>query len=409
MATASSACYPSDQGVYMQRRLLSSFVVAALAASCADPSSPKRRDAPPPPEPCAAHADCSEATPYCDEEAAQCVEPPPGSELGWGGDAPAPALTLVLQDASLRRPVDLAFNPSIPTELWVLNQQDDSVVILQEPGTPAMAFVRKKDPAAGHFMNNPPALAMGSVDETWGQTFGTCGDHDNHDDFIGPALFPTASDVFAVQTPGGLGSHLDMLHSTRYCRGIAHVEANVYFVFNADVGSLDRYDFTHDHGPGADDHEDGTILRYATGQVTGVVGVPSHVAYDASTRTLYVADTGTGRLIALDTTSGVPGSSFGGMEIVAERRAMEGAVLTEIVGPGTLSQPSGLEVHRDSLFVSDHQTSALHALAMDGSVIRTLETGLPPGSLAGLTFGPDGKVYFVDMLAGAVYRVDPRG
>ncbi len=394
------------------RLCLASSVALAVAAGCAGEPDPKPKgptDDPPPADPeCVAHADCSDALPFCEPDAGVCAEQPAGWELGWGDGSPTSVtLTTILQDGSMRRPVDLAFNPAIPTELWVVNQQDDSVVIIQEPGAPSMSFLRKKDPAAGHFMNAPPALAMGSVDETWGQTFGTCGDHDNVDGFIGPALFATGSDVFAVQTPGGLGSHLDMLHSTRYCRGIAHVSGNAYFVFNADRGALDRYDFGGDHDPGNDDHSDGVILRYVDGMVTGVEGVPSHLVYEGGTNLLYVADTGTGRVLVLDAASGTPGNAFGGMEQVEERRRVDGATLLELLPAGTLGLPSGIELHRDLVFVSDHAASAFYAFAKDGSVVNALLTGLPAGSLAGLTLGPDGKVYFVDMLGGRVMRIDP--
>jgi sugar lactone lactonase YvrE len=46
---------------------------------------------------------------------------------------------------------------------------------------------------------------------------------------------------------------------------------------------------------------------------------------------------------------------------------------------------------------------------LDGTLVRTLDTGLPEGSLGGFTFGPDGRVYFVDTLGGRVFRIDPEG
>ena len=91
---------------------------------------------------------------------------------------------------------------------------------------------------------------------------------------MGPALFSSDLDVFATQNQQtGLGSHLDMLHSTTYCRGIAHVEGNVYFAFNSKRNSLDMYDFAEDHGPGFDDHSDGKVYRYVEDNVTGLDGV----------------------------------------------------------------------------------------------------------------------------------------
>jgi outer membrane protein assembly factor BamB len=88
---------------------------------------------------------------------------------------------------------------------------------------------------------------------------------------------------------------------------------------------------------------------------------------------------------------------------------MDGAVLVDVVPPGSLEAPSGLEVRNGLLYVSDNVTSRFHAFdMMSGQLVRTLDTGLPPGSLAGLTFGPDGKVYFVDILSARVYRIDPK-
>jgi hypothetical protein len=293
----------------------------------------------------------------------------------------------------------------------VINRQDDSVVIITNPGEDDWFFDRLKDPAAGHFMNKPPAFEFGAVDETYGQTFGICGDNDNGgNDFMGPALFSSDLDVFATQNEEtGLGSHLDMLHSTTFCKGIAHVEGNVYFSFNGEKGSLDRYDFANDHGPGWDDHSDGHVFRYVEGFLAGVDDVSSHLDYDAESKLLYVADTGNRRVLTLDTTSGVEGDTFPGLEVVATRTEVLDAELELFVGEDVLEQPSGLELHRGLVFVTDHATSQFLAFDLDGTLVRTLDTGLPEGSLGGFTFGPDGRVYFVDTLGGRVFRIDPEG
>jgi hypothetical protein len=360
-------------------------------------------------ETCEADAECaaSPETPLCDVATGACVPLPPGHEIGWKDGSPGTvALVPIYEPDKLRDPWDLEFNPSKPTELWVANHRDDSVIIIQNPGTPGVSWERKRDPAATHFMNNPPAIAFGDVLEAWGQTFGTCGDSDNGNDFIGPTLFSADPEVFAVATPDGLGSHLDMLHSTRFCRGIAHVEANVYFVFNSDKQSLDKYDFHVDHGPGQDDHSDGEIWRYVRGSMLGVEGVASHLVFDPSDAQLYAADTGNQRIVRLDTTSGTEGKTFSGDE-PAKRVYVEDAALVEVVPPGTLSQPSGIELHGDLLYVTDHATSRFYVFDKAGQLIRHLDTGLPPGSLAGLTFSPEGKIHFVDVLTGRVLRIDP--
>ena len=380
----------------------------------ADPSNPDASPPPPPPPPppggCKANAHCaaSVATPVCDVASGDCIALPPGFQIGHGDSSPTSvSFVLVHEQDMLRQPTDLAFNPSKPTELWVVNRLDDSTIIIQSPGAPEMTSERRHDPAASHFMDRPPAIAFGAVDDEWGQTFAVCGDSDNGgNDFMGAALFTADLDVYAKPTPDGLGSHLDMLHSTSFCRGLAHYEANVYFLFNADRGSIDKYDFREDHGPGADDHSDGEIYRYIRDTLTGATGIPSHLAFDPTDQQLYIADTGAARIVKLDTASGTVGSSFAGDE-PALRRYMDDAVVADVVPPGVLASPSGLELHEDLLFVSDNATSRFYAFDLQGKLVRQLDTGFAPGSLAGFTFGPDGKIYFVDMLTSRIYRLEP--
>lgn len=393
-------------------RLASSVTLTLFALSaCSDGATTEEEDEkkkPKPEVPCESSADCagSPDAPYCEDA---CSPLPAGWQIGLGdGSVSSVTFTVVLQPDKPRTSTDLAFNPSIPDQLWVVNALDDSVHIVDRAGAEDAAFQRLRDPAASHFMDRPPAIAFGSVVETWGQTFGVCGDNDNGgNNFMGPALFPSDLSIFTVETGTGLGSHLDMLHSTSFCRGIAHLEGNVYFVFNSDKGSLDKYDFVVDHGPGQDDHSDGQIWRYVEGQVAGVDGVPSHLAYDVDTKLLYVADTGNQRVAVLDTVSGAEGDAFLGDE-PARRRHVDGAVLSDFVPAGTLQRPSGIEVADGVVFVSDEATSVLYAFGQDGELLRTLETGLPAGSLAGITLGiTDEKLYFVDKVTSVVYRIDP--
>jgi len=386
------------------KSLLILLFVSPAGTGCADED--------PGPISCSVDADCAGApdTPLCDGPTSVCVALPPGHQIGFGDGTPASvALVPVFVPDLPRMPTDLAFNPAKPTELWSVNRQDSSVDILQRPGAPDMAWERRFDPAADHFMDRMPALAFGAESADWGMTWATCGDGDNGGNgFVGPALFSADLDVFAMDTLGGLGSHLDMLHSTKFCRGIAHVEANIYWVFNSDLGSLDRYDFKADHGPGNDDHADGEIFRYALGLVRGVDDIPSHLIYSPGDRQLYIADTGNQRIARLDTESGAMGAAFGGDEPVVVRRHVDGAVVTDVVPPGTLEAPSGIELHDGLLFVTDHATSRFHVFDLKGQLIRTLDTGLLPGSLAGFTFGPeDDKIYFTDLSSGIIYRIDP--
>ena len=395
------------------------LVLSSLAAACGggdgeDPADDDNGDSTSgqPPE-CSTDADCADRpdSPICDL-AAQVCHRPLGWQIGQRDGSPGSVAFVAVWEADKNRvATDLQFNPSKPTELWVVNRLDDSAIIIQNPGTPEMTWERRRDPAADHFMKNPPAISFGVVTPDWGQSFAVCGDDDvgggSAQDFIGPALFSADLSVFAEPTPNGLGSHLDMLHSTSFCRGIEHVSENIYFAFNAQKGAIDRYDFKVDHGPGNDDHSDGEILRYVEGAVLGTEGVPSHLAFDPADGQLYIADSGHARIAKLDTNTGTMGSKFSGLESLPVRNTIEGAVIVDLVPPGTLQVPSGLELHEDVLFVSDIANSRFYAFDKTGALLRTLDTGFAPGSLVGFTFGPDGKVYFVDHISSWVFRIDP--
>ncbi len=356
------------------------------------------------PAPCNASSECLDPlAPYCNNTG-MCEAPPPGSELGVGdGSAASVVFTVVFQPDEQKTATDLAFHPSRPDELWVTTRDNDSVFIVQRPGARGSTWEKRKDMDASHFMRKPPAIAFGDND-----LFGTCGDGDNGgNDFMGAALFPSTLEGFALIN-GELGSHVDMLHSTTFCRGIAHERDNVYWAFNSTKRSIDRYDFVEPHDPGEDDHSDGQISRYVDGQLSGsdAPGVPSHLAMDATAAQLFIADTGSQRILMLDVASGTPGANFSGLESVAARNYVDGATLTEIVPAGRLVAPSGIDLHGELVFVSDNATSRLWAFTRAGELVRSLETGLPPGSLAGIAFGPDGKLYFVDMPTSRVFRID---
>ena len=314
------------------------------------------------------------------------------------GNGSSFALTTIFQDQYQRQPIDLDFNPQSPKEIWVVNYADDSVTIIA--GASAKNVL---DPAAGHFMHRPPALSFGT-NHTWA----SCGDGDNGNGFMGPSLFSSDPAIFGKATPDGLGSHLDMLHLTSFCRGIAHESENIYWVFNAERQSVDRYDFHKDHGPGNDDHSDGTTYRYGAGLVLGVDGVPSHVAFDANDKTLYIADTGHGRIISLDTTSGTLNSPLRTMEPMAEAAVMKGEKFYMVVPPGTVKAPSGLALGKDALYVSDAASGKIYSFSRTGQPLRTLDTGLPAGSVTGMRVGPDGHLYFADRRAARIVRIDPK-
>jgi hypothetical protein len=347
-----------------------------------------------------------------------CTDEPGGPsapQLGTGDHGPTSVTftTIASFTEGLRQPRDLAFNPLRPDELWIVSHDDDSVLIVFDAPGEGRTYEKRIDGYALHFMEQVTAIAFGADHTTFGKpgTFATCGESRNTyngqapmNDFTGPTLWSSDLTVFAKQNPNGLGSHLDMLHNTPLCMGIAHEADNKYWVFNGLAGAIDRYDFAIDDGIGNDNHSDGLTWRYAEGQVARVANTPSHVAWDGETSTLYIADTGNRRIAKLDGLSGSAGAVLPSHETPITR--MTGAMLETVVG-SDLDRPSGLELHDGLLFVTDHTASRILAFDLAGQIVNYLDTGLPSGSLGGLNFGPDGKIYFVDMVGHRVLRIDP--
>ena len=328
-------------------------------------------------------------------------------------------------------PTALAWNPTQSDELWITLREPASDRTCNSDTTVACTWLMghvaivhgaasapaaepeielKQDANAWHFMRRPSSLAFGP-----GDTFATCGEArtGNYEDeavpFNGPVLWSADPAIFGAAPPpkSPTGStHIDMLHESPYCMGIAHERDNVYWTFNGDAGSLDRYDFHLPHAPGEDDHRDGELWRYVTGALARVPDVPSHLTYDPVHERLYAADTGHGRVVVLDTTSGTPGAPVTEYDSIKTHVAVDGAALGVLVGPGTLTQPTGLAFHDGVLFVTDFATSRIVAFDGSGRTLATLDTGLPPGSLGGIGIGPDGRAYFTDRSTRSVLRLD---
>lgn len=424
---------------FLSATCASTLMLSMILSGCGDSAEPKQEDpvffgevdmAPDQAaEPmCTTDADCTadEALPYCDQAAGQCAAPPAGGLLGWDGSAGAVTLKTIYAPQVGTISPDLAFH-NIRDELWVVNRRPDVegvceqtnpssarcqslagfTTIIKNPGKPEQSVQVLEDGNSWHFMRRPPAIAMGR-----GEFFGTCAEaftgnfEDDPAMFVGPSLWSSAPDIYA-QPSGGNGSHMDMLHATPWCMGMAFEKDNVYWVFNGHVGSLDRYNFHEDHGPGADDHSDGEIYRYAQGQFKRVPNVPSHMIYDAESEMLYVSDTGNGRVAMLDTKSGQRGGFLSPIyEPLANNAMYNNAMVADVVPPGTLTQPSGLALFNGALYIGDHATGKIHAFDLEGKMLRTLDSGLGAGALGGVEVGPDGRLWFVDMKGGGVFRVD---
>ena len=356
---------------------------------------------------CTGYGDC------CDDYAMYCGG---GGGGGSAGSVPqfgsSPSLAVLATGADgLDVPRDLAFHPDRSNELWTVNQATDGTVIVFDPGTSSQRTEERVDAFADHFMEEVSSIAFGAAN-----TFGTCQESRNTynglappNDHMGPSLWPADLDIYANenQDPRGAlgGSHLDMLHQSPLCMGIAHDHANVYWVFDGLHGDIVRYDFQRDHGPGYSDHSDGIVRRFVEPDVRRMAGVPSHLELDAASGWLYVADTGNGRVLRLDTRSGrATGHLMPYGEPLEEYTRWEDATL-ETVATG-FDAPSGLALHDGRLFVSDAATGEIVALDPGtGSELGRIDTG--GQGIFGLTVGPDDKLYFVNGAEDVLVRVDP--
>jgi hypothetical protein len=310
----------------------------------------------------------------------------------------------------LDNPRDLAFDVDVPDRLWVVNAGLSGVVIYDHAGTPEQTASRRGDIFAPHFMSNPTTIAMGAK-----STFATCSESRNEwnataqpiDDFMGPTLWSSYLDVFATvnqeKGTGREGSHIDMLHESPWCMGIEHDANNVYYAFDGLNGHIVRYDFKNDHGPGGTDHSDGAVRRFADAKVTRVPSVPSHLVMDHESGLVYVADTGAGRIMALDPSTGTAKGLPLELEELSEYSSVSGSTYTQIAGG--LHEPSGLELHDGKLFVGEHATGDIIAFDLTGKELGRMSTGAK--GLMGLAFSADGKLHYVDAAEGRIVRIDP--
>ena len=139
-------------------------------------------------------------------------------------------------------------------------------------------------------------------------------------DFMGPTLYDGSPEqmVNSRAQPCDLDdptttcffTHFDMLHETPLCMGMAYDTeevtpfGHVYWVFDGLAKMLVRYDFQEPHGPGSLDHSRASVRRFEDVQLSRVPGVPGHMMVDEASRILYIADTGTGRVLRVDADGG---------------------------------------------------------------------------------------------------------
>jgi len=348
------------------------------------------------------------------------------------GDGTSNSVTMsLITSRQLFGPTALGFNPNAERELWVANRERDQVTVIHDTGTTEQRQSSYRD-RQRHFLEEVVALSFGdavAMDDAGrpgydqphrGNTFATCGETQNSydgnrepDDFMGPTLWPAAAESFEVYGPNAESVHLDMLHSTPLCMGIAGAGGNTYFVFNGLEGTIDWYDFGEphfdvDHGHGGEDHSDGKKRRYEGVSVRREPGVPSHLVYDFASELLYVADTGNHRIISISFKQTRTGLRLRGFPMDGAIYQELGAQVSVVVDRGgELIAPSGLAVDQGIIYTTDNATGFIHAYTLDGTLVNSLDTGLGAGNLAGLTVGPDRRIYLVSVNQNRVLRIDP--
>ena len=349
--------------------------------------------------------------------------------LGYqSGDVSEQVTVVSTDDDGNRRPQDLAFNGQDDSELWVVNKVEDSVTIHRnmDGGMEVEAIV---DPFALHFMEKVSSIAWGA-----GDTFATCQDSRNTynnssppNNFMGPTLWTSDPEIFGITNPEAveflterfnssypinLGSHIDMLHESPECMGIAWDEDNVYWVFDGWNGNIVRYDFAEDHGPGFDDHSDGVVQRHTATDVERVNGIVSHLVMDQSTKLLYVADTGNNRIMVLDTRTGSEGRDLGSNDCwngtCVTHVAWRNSDWTMLVD-GSLHEmvaPAGIELLDGVLYVSDAGTGFIYAFDLEGNELDRAFTGITEEEgLQGITARNSEELYMVNAKANTVLKL----
>jgi len=315
--------------------------------------------------------------------------------------------------SQINRPTDLDFHPVLTNkELWISNKGTEasggSTVTIYDAGQLGQTSIYKQDGNAWHFMSLPTGLAF-SQNGNFGTSPGVYdANHNGGAAYTGPALWSSDMSIYA-EPSGGNGSHLDMLHASPECQGIAAETDNVFWVFDGYTNDIVRYDFQEDHGPGNDFHGDAIIRRYSDDAVAKDPNeqVVSHLVLDKLAQWLYVVDHGNGRVIRIDINTG---SNMGGTpnysnpEPVAEYSEYTGYT-QELVASG-LNKPAGIDIIENRMILSDYDSGEISIYdisTLPAQLMHVIPTGL--NSLQGVKIGPEGRIWFVDYNSDAVYVV----
>lgn len=312
----------------------------------------------------------------------------------------------------IAQPRDLDFHPILSrNELWVVLKSTPNVggktAKISNAGMSNQTVLVQKDGNARHFMSTPTGIAFSS-NGNFCTAPGVLDANFNNGRFTGPSLWSSDPAIYA-QPSGGNGSHLDMLHQCPYSMGVAWEKDNAFWIFDGYSGDLMRNDFQSDHGPGNDYHANGRIREYTDFPLAKInLDIPCHLVLDEERKWIYIVDGGNSRIVRMDITTGSQTGTFNpyGNEPLAEKSIYSGTTWSAYINTGAM-QPSGIDIVKDRLIVSDYATGDIliyDCSGASGALKGKIVTGQP--GIQGVKIGPDGKIWYVNYLTNEVKRVD---
>jgi hypothetical protein len=342
----------------------------------------------------------------------------------------------------LKTPRAISFNGE--DEIWIATADDDSLHLVTL-GTKTTSILKSRsvtDRAKYHYLDKVSQIAFG-LDGN----FATCQESSNDYNgmkksnyFMGPTLYDsgivaTNEDIFIdldankcdIRTydqskDSCFLTHEDMLHATPLCMGIAHdgesktPYGNVFWAFDGHNNSLVRYDFEKPHGPKSLNHDLANVRRYDEVQLKRVPNVPSHIVVDATTRAVYIADTGNNRIVVVNADSGRfvynARKDLGGTysswssEKASFEYSVYGCAQFNSQFIKNLDQPSGIAIKDNLLYVAEYGSGKIKAFQKtSGVLIDTFETGSM--ALGGISFQPNtNRLWYVCRSSNSLRYID---
>lgn len=330
----------------------------------------------------------------------------------WGKQSPE-FLVIANGANKIAIPQDLDFNPTKENELWVVNKGTEatgsSTVTFINPGEANQQYFYVKDGNAWHFMSLTSALAF-SNNGNWATSPNVLDANHGGGRYTGPALWSSDLNIYGKvgnpSTQAFNGSHLDMVHQSPYCMGIAAEKDNVFWVFDGYYNNIIRYDFAADHGPGKSYHDDAILNRYNEVKVKRDPAVPSHLVLDKDKKWLYIVDGGNLRILRMDITTGNYAGSLPPVgEVIASYSRMAN-VTWEVFFDQNLQKPCGIDIVDNRLFISDYNTGEIICIDVNTrQELARISTGTP--GIMGIKV-LNGRLWYVNSSQNTLNVINPR-